>query len=128
MMRKLSPLTEVEEGEAARVVDFFPFVNNFSSSLSSHSGIGGFPSARVKALEHNLCADADADADAGVERVEMDLDDEDDKEMGRMQGVKHVDIEVTDDESEAGDDGDSAVGGIKRKRTIRVVIRSRAFL
>jgi hypothetical protein len=115
----------VEEGEAARVVDFFPFVNNFSSSLPSHSGIGGIPPKGGKALRH----DFDVGADDGVERVEMDLDDdEEDKDKGRMQGVKHVDIEVTDDESEAGDDGDSAVGGIKRKRTIRVVIRSRAFL
>lgn len=40
-----------------------------------------------------------------------------------------MDFEITDDEgSQAGDEGDSAVGGIKRKRTIRVVIRSRAFL
>jgi hypothetical protein len=39
-----------------------------------------------------------------------------------------MDVEITDDESKVGDDGDSAVGGIKRKRTVRVVIRSRAFL
>jgi hypothetical protein len=43
-----------------------------------------------------------------------------------------MDVEITDDEDEGkvGDDGDSAVGGIgiKRKRTVRVVIRSRAFI
>ena len=39
-----------------------------------------------------------------------------------------MDFEITDDESQAGDDGDSAVSGIKRRRTIRVIIRSRAFL
>jgi myosin protein heavy chain len=58
-----------------------------------------------------------------LERVILDLD----EDVG-MQGVKEVDMDITDDESEAGDDGDSAVGGINRKRTIRVVIRSRAFL
>ena len=64
-----------------------------------------------------------------LERVVLDLDDEGagHRELG-MQGVREVDMDFTDDESEAGDDGDSAVGGIKRKRTIRVVIRSRAFL
>jgi hypothetical protein len=59
-----------------------------------------------------------------VERVVLDLD----EDAGTMQGVKEVDMDITDDESEAGDDGDSAVGGIKRKKTVRVVIRSRAFL
>ena len=39
-----------------------------------------------------------------------------------------MDLEITDDESQVGDDGDSAVCGIKRRRTIRVIIRARAFL
>jgi myosin protein heavy chain len=70
-----------------------------------------------------------------LERVVLDLDEDStlmggdrDIGLGRMQGVKEMDVEFTDDESEAGDEGDSAVGGIKRKRTVRVVIRSRAFL
>jgi hypothetical protein len=41
---------------------------------------------------------------------------------------EEMDVEISDDESKVGDDGDSAVGGIKRRRTVRVVIRSRAFL
>jgi hypothetical protein len=47
---------------------------------------------------------------------------------GGMYDGEEMDIEISDDESKVGDDGDSAVGGIKRKRTVRVVIRSRAFL
>ena len=63
-----------------------------------------------------------------LDRVVLDLDeDAGHRELG-MQGIKEVDMDITDDESEAGDDGDSAVGGIKRKKTIRVIIRSRAFL
>lgn len=76
--------------------------------------------------------------DAVVEKIVIDLD-EDDHALGhgeaggRMQGVKEVDLEITDDESEAGGDAEfdqdaAPGGGIKRKRTIRVVIRSRAFL
>jgi hypothetical protein len=63
-----------------------------------------------------------------LERVILDLDEDAGSRDVGMQGVKEVDMDITDDESEAGDDGDSAVGGIKRKKTIRVVIRSRAFL
>jgi hypothetical protein len=63
-----------------------------------------------------------------VERVVLDLDEDAGTRHVGMQGVKEVDMDITDDESEAGDDGDSAVGGIKRKKTVRVVIRSRAFL
>ena len=51
-----------------------------------------------------------------------------DKGAGSPHDVEELDIEISDDESNVGDDGDSAVGGIKRKRTVRVVIRSRAFL
>lgn len=45
--------------------------------------------------------------------------------------AQEMDFEITDDdESAVGDDSDSAVGGtgLKRRRTIRVIIRSRAFL
>ncbi|KAL6711588.1 hypothetical protein ACN47E_004522 [Coniothyrium glycines] len=46
-----------------------------------------------------------------------------------LQGVKKVDVEVTDDDSEDGDVGGSGDEcGVKRKRTIRLIIRSRAFL
>jgi hypothetical protein len=40
-----------------------------------------------------------------------------------------VEIEVTDDEASSVDENESGDGcGVKRKRTIRVVIRSRAFI
>lgn len=70
-----------------------------------------------------------------VEEVELDLDEF--ASLAHAVGNHAIDdaadraeemnFEITDDESLAGDDGDSAVG-IKRRRTIRVVIRSRAFL
>jgi myosin heavy chain 9/10/11/14 len=40
--------------------------------------------------------------------------------------LKEVDIEITDDEDDS--DGLEKGTGLKRKRTIRVIIRSRAFL
>ena len=71
-----------------------------------------------------------------IEKVELDSDEYDrladavgnhatNDGAGR---AEEMDFEITDDESQPGDDGDSAVSGIKRRRTIRVVIRSRAFL
>lgn len=64
-----------------------------------------------------------------LEEVHIDLDDEGTLVGEGDQGVKEVDIEITDDES--GSDHQGAEGdrcGVKRRRTIRVVIRSRAFL
>jgi hypothetical protein len=72
-----------------------------------------------------------------IEIVNVDFDDDEHDgstlvggESGHVK-EKEVDIEVTDNES----DGDAGIsrdvddgGGIRRKRTIRVVIRSRAFL
>jgi myosin protein heavy chain len=61
------------------------------------------------------------------ERVVVDLDDDDGSTLvGGEVGEKEVDVDVTDDELESGDGGEGC--GVKRKRTIRVVIRSRAFL
>ena len=69
-----------------------------------------------------------------VEAVELDLDEYNtladavnEGAMNGTHGAEEMDIEITDDEDQGGDD-DSAVGGIMRRRTIRVVIRSRAFL
>ncbi|KAI1675420.1 myosin type ii heavy protein [Pyrenophora tritici-repentis] len=69
-----------------------------------------------------------------VEAVELDLDEYNtfadavnEGAMNGCHGAEEMDIEITDDEDQGNDD-DSAVGGIKRRRTIRVVIRSRAFL
>jgi myosin protein heavy chain len=65
--------------------------------------------------------------DGGVlERVVIDLDDEHDGSTligaeGEV-GEKEIEVDVTDDE------GEEQECGLKRKRTIRVVIRSRAFL
>ncbi|OSS49448.1 hypothetical protein B5807_05474 [Epicoccum nigrum] len=65
-----------------------------------------------------------------------DIVEEDDNETlvevdGELYKEKEVEIEVSD--SEAGSDAESDAGpqdgcGVKRKRTIRVVIRSRAFI
>lgn len=68
-----------------------------------------------------------------VEEVVLDLDEETtlvDGEAGVMQGIKEMEVEITDDESEQEEDeGANTIGcGIKRKRTIRLIIRSRAFL
>ena len=64
------------------------------------------------------------------------MEEEDDNETlvevdGELYKEKEVEIEVSD--SEAGSDAESDAGpqdgcGVKRKRTIRVVIRSRAFI
>lgn len=64
------------------------------------------------------------------------VEEEDDNETlvevdGELYKEKEVEIEVSD--SEAGSDAESDAGpqdgcGVKRKRTIRVVIRSRAFI
>ena len=61
----------------------------------------------------------------GEERYVIDLDDDEHTLVGEV-GEKEIDVDVTDDEaSEVEQEGEC---GIKRKRTIRVVIRSRAFL
>lgn len=70
------------------------------------------------------------------EVVHIDLDDGCTLVEGEEQGVKEVDIEVDDDHdgeeerAETTVDGvDSGIDcGVRRKRTVRVVIRSRAFL
>lgn len=56
--------------------------------------------------------------------------------VGNDEGVRfkeeEVEIDITDNEASSGDedvrDEEVAGGGLKRKRTIRVVIRSRAFI
>lgn len=67
-----------------------------------------------------------------IEEVVVDLDEDTtlvDGEAGIMKGIKEMEVEVTDDESDTEDaDADNNGCGIKRKRTIRLIIRSRAFL
>jgi hypothetical protein len=68
--------------------------------------------------------------------IVVEEEEEDDNETlvevdGELYKEKEVEIEVSD--SEAGSDAESDAGpqdgcGVKRKRTIRVVIRSRAFI
>jgi hypothetical protein len=71
--------------------------------------------------------------------VHVDFDDDDEHDGSTLVGdtthvkEKEIDFEVSDYESDGGDiasivDGATPGGGIRRKRTIRVVIRSRAFL
>ncbi|KAG9193816.1 hypothetical protein G6011_03851 [Alternaria panax] len=108
---KLSPPLEEEEGFATRVVD---------------------------GSEHFVRQQRPAAAAAVVVTGTVELGEEEFSSLVKVLGddkspdVEEMDVEITDDEDEskAGDDGDSAVGGvgIKRKRTVRVVIRSRAFL
>lgn len=50
-----------------------------------------------------------------------------DGESGVMKGVKEVDVEITDDESDV-EKVEGTGCGVRRKRTIRLIIRSRAFL
>jgi myosin protein heavy chain len=45
-----------------------------------------------------------------------------------MFGEKEIDMEVTDSEGEGEIESPAEECGVKRKRTIRVIIRSRAFL
>jgi hypothetical protein len=96
---KLSPPLEEEEGFATRVVDDI-----------KRPVVTG--TVELGEEEYNTLAKVLAE----------------DKIPSTPHDVEEMDVEITDDESKVGDDGDSAVGGIKRKRTVRVVIRSRAFL
>lgn len=69
---------------------------------------------------------------ATIEEVHIDLDEDTtlvDGESGSMKGVKKMDVEISDEESESEDAVNSGNDcGVKRKRTIRLIIRSRAFL
>lgn len=58
--------------------------------------------------------------------VEEEAGDEDDQTLVVEESVKE--IEITDDEDSGVEDVDKDGCGLKRKRTIRIVIRSRAFL
>jgi hypothetical protein len=70
-----------------------------------------------------------------IEKVVINLDDDVDDGastlVGHEYGDKEIEMEVTDSEEEQ-DSGEQAQSleecGVKRKRTIRVIIRSRAFL
>jgi len=119
---KLSPPLEEEEGFATRVVD--DAVRNYQWRRAAAVAPAA-PVTQVVELdekEYNTLAKVLGNDTPGGFPLEGD----------------QMDVEITDDEDEAtpGDDGDSAVGGIgaagtgtiKRKRTVRVVIRSRAFI
>jgi hypothetical protein len=90
--------------------------------------------------EEDLVADVVTKHDEGVEFIEKvyinlddDLDDGASTLVGNMEyGEKEVEMEV-DDDGESGSDYEEREveveeGGLRRKRTIRVIIRSRAFL
>lgn len=66
------------------------------------------------------------------EVVYLDLDDGASTLVGHEVGEKEIEMEVDDDDDEVvngdADGAEQAESGIKRKRTIRVIIRSRAFL
>jgi len=62
----------------------------------------------------------------GEEKYVIDLDDDEHTLVGEV-GEKEIDVDITDDEASEEEDKEGECG-IKRKRTIRVVIRSRAFL
>jgi hypothetical protein len=63
-----------------------------------------------------------------IERVYLDLDDDGASTLvGAEVGEKEVDMEIEESEDEE-EVGLQDEGGLQRKRTIRVIIRSRAFL
>ncbi|KAH9880990.1 hypothetical protein J1614_001483 [Plenodomus biglobosus] len=147
-MRRLDPLIEDDEGSAA--VDVFlpnplkQVVSNGSNVSGADSAVGGV------GLGHGTRRGTGVEADFGtgaggreVEHVYLDLDDDHDdhegttliagSDEGIMQGIKQMDVEITDNEAsdsdaEAHDKDPDFSCGIKRKRTIRLIIRSRAFL
>jgi len=124
---KLDPLREVEEGPATDV----DFISQGAESDGGGSvGLGGDAAlARIKAGFGGVYDGALQD----VEQVLLDLDEHegstlvDGDEAGVMQGVKTMDMEITDDEDSSTEPAQMG-GGVKRKRTIRLIIRSRAFL
>lgn len=61
-----------------------------------------------------------------IERVYLDLDDGASTLVGGEFGEKEVDMEVSESEEE--NEQQEGGCGVRRKRTIRVIIRSRAFL
>jgi hypothetical protein len=63
-----------------------------------------------------------------IERVYLDLDDGASTLVGGEYGEKEVDMEVSDSEAEEQEEEVQEANGLRRKRTIRVIIRSRAFL
>lgn len=97
---KLNPTIEEEEGSAADVV---------SSFLKEQRGV-----------------------DYGDEVV-LDLDDHEGSTLVGAETSyikeKEIDVDITDSEDNADDEDLAGEGcGVKRRRTIRVIIRSRAFL
>lgn len=115
---KLSPPLEEEEGFATRVVD--DAVRNYQWRRAAAVAPAVTQMVELDEKEYNTLAKVLGN----------------DTPSGSPLDGDQMDVEITDDEDEAkpGDDGDSAVGGvaatgtIKRKRTVRVVIRSRAFI
>jgi hypothetical protein len=88
------------------------------------------------AVEHmtDKRKDSSVDAIEHIDKVILNLDDDDGAStlVGHepstgMFGEKEIDMEVEDSGNEETDQADEH-NGVKRKRTIRVIIRSRAFL
>lgn len=67
-----------------------------------------------------------------IEKVVLDLDDDGASTLvgneTSMFGEKEIDMEVTDSDRDDDEEAKAEECGVKRKRTIRVIIRSRAFL
>ncbi|KAF2847399.1 hypothetical protein T440DRAFT_520969 [Plenodomus tracheiphilus IPT5] len=150
-MSALDPLREEEEGLAAVDGSFGllkPSVSNVSNISGADSAVAGVGIDHGTALGVRPGTEAERGFGAGtgagagndeLEHVYLDLDEHDGSTLiagsdsGVMQGIKQVDVEITDDEAEDSDgeaeDKDPDFGcGVKRKRTIRLIIRSRAFL
>lgn len=135
LLRKLDPLCEAVEGTATDVDNLF--------SPGADSAIGGVGFGDGIGITATKGKEVDAVLRPGsrdVEHILLDLDEhegstliaceeEEEEQGGVMKGVKEMDIEVTDDEdADAAEQPGPTGSGIKRKRTIRLIIRSRAFL
>lgn len=142
----------IEDDEGSAAVDVF-FRNPLKQVVSNGSNVSGADSAvGGVGLGHGTRPGTGVEAHfvvgtgAGgreVEHVYLDLDEDHDEHEGTtliagsdegiMQGIKQMDVEITDNEAsdsdgEAHDRDPDFSCGIKRKRTIRLIIRSRAFL
>jgi hypothetical protein len=85
----------------------------------------------IEEVEDPATAVVNVDEEGEIEKVFLDLDDDGASTLvgveSGLYGQKEIDMEVTDEESASEEEREEA-GGVKRKRTIRVIIRSRAFL
>lgn len=133
-MRMLGPLCEAEEGTAADGDSISPDAESAVDGGCGITGLGG--EAGLTSINAGVGRVSD-EVFQDIEHMLLDLDEHDGStlvggdEAGVMQGVKTMDMDITDDEDASASASASANqtgGGVKRKRTIRLIIRSRAFL